>query len=122
MKGIVITTDNKMFVKDFPGEKPLHEEVGEIVGGWIEHVHPMHLQEPFCMIVNEEGRLLDLPRNLVGCGLYGTQEHGQPIVGDIVLLKDGYRDGERDIVGLDDKEIALLTSKIAVATNGKVGP
>lgn len=51
MKGIVVTTDNKVEVKDFG--KPLNEAIGEIVGGHIETVHPYMLPSPYLMIVNE---------------------------------------------------------------------
>ena len=120
MKGIVITTKNEISVREFPETRPLYQEVGEAVGGYIEHVHPMYLPDPYCMIVNEEGICLGLPRNPVGCGLYGTKEHGAPIVGDIVLLKDGFRDGEPDIVGLDDEDVKKLGQYIATASGGKV--
>lgn len=55
MKGLVITTENKMQVKEF-GE-PAYETIGKAVGGWIEVVHPKGLPDPFCMVVNEEGLL-----------------------------------------------------------------
>lgn len=62
MKGIVITTDNKVEVQTF-GE-PLYQTIGKAVGGYIEVVHPKGLPEPFIMIVNEEGLLQQLPPNL----------------------------------------------------------
>ena len=52
MKGLVITTENKMQVREF-GE-PAYETIGKAVGGWIEVVHPKGLPGPFCMVVNEE--------------------------------------------------------------------
>lgn len=103
MKGVVVTTDLDIRVEDFAD--PLYKTVGAAVDGYIEHVHPIRLEEPFCMIVNEEGRLRGLPRNLAGSFLYGTDIHCEPIVGNIVIMKDGYRNGEPDIVGLTDGEI-----------------
>ena len=120
MKGIVITTENEMSVREFSEDRPLHNELGEVVGGWIEHVHPRLLPPPYCMIVNEEGLLLQLPMNLIGSALYGTGSHGNPIVGNIVLLKDGYRDGEPDIVGLDDEDIKEMDDFIARTFGGKL--
>lgn len=102
MKGIVVTTDLNVRIEEF-GD-PLYKTVGTAVGGYIEHVKPARLRHPYCMIVNEEGRLLDLPLNPIGSFFYGTDQHGEPIVGNIVIMKDGYRDGERDIVGLNDVE------------------
>lgn len=111
MKGVVVTTDLEVRVEDF--EEPLYKTVGAAVGGYIEHVRPMRLKEPFCMIVNEEGRLHKLPINLVGSFFYGTDFHNEPIVGNIVIMKDGYRNGEPDIVGLDDTEIEKVQNSIS---------
>lgn len=103
MKGIVVTADLNVRIEEF--DDPLYKTVGTAVGGYIEHVRPMRLACPFCMIVNEEGRLQNLPVNSIGSFLYGADQHGEPIVGDIVIMKDGYRDGEPDIIGLEDAEV-----------------
>ena len=44
MKGIVITSDDEIYIEDFTS--PLYESVGKVVGGYIEHVHPRRLPEP----------------------------------------------------------------------------
>lgn len=111
MKGVVVTTNHEVRVEDF--SDPLYKTVGSAVGGYIEHVHPMRLARPLCMIVNEEGRLLDLPLNHIGSFFYGTDQHGEPIVGNIVVMKDGYRNGEPDIVGLDDSEVEQVKYTIS---------
>ena len=110
MKGVVVTTNHEVRVENF--SDPLYKTVGSAVGGYIEHVHPMRLARPLCMIVNEEGRLLDLPLNYVGSYFYGTDQHGEPIVGNIVIMKDGYRGGEPDIVGLNDVEAEQIKDVI----------
>jgi hypothetical protein len=110
MKGVVVTTNHEVRVEDF--SDPLYKTVGSAVGGYIEHVHPMRLARPLCMIVNEEGRLLDLPLNHIGSFFYGTDQHGEPIVGNIVVMKDGYRGGEPDIVGLNDVEAEQIKDVI----------
>lgn len=86
MKGVVITTADEVSVRDFAA--PLNKSLGAVVGGYIELVHPQGLQPPYCMIVNEEGLLKDLPLNRAGSLLYGTQFHGSPIVGDIVIMAE----------------------------------
>ncbi len=49
--------------------------------------------------------MLGLPPNLLGSYLYGTQTHGQPIVGNIVILKLGRYVGEPGVVHwVSDKE------------------
>lgn len=111
MKGVVVTTDLEIRIEEFID--PLYKTVGSAVGGYIEHVKPARLRHPYCMIVNEEGRLLDLPLNYVGSYFYGTDQHGEPIVGNIVIMKDGYRNGEPDIVGLDDSEVERVKYTIS---------
>ena len=116
MKGLVITTENKMQVREF--NEPAYETIGKAVGGWIEVVHPKGLPGPFCMVVNEEGLLHGLPLNLFGCILYDTVRHGNPIVGDIVILKEGFTTpGERDFIGLDEDDIKFLGA-MAVSLSG----
>ena len=110
MKGIVVTTDLEIRIEEF--SDPLYKTVGSAVGGYIEHVKPARLRHPYCMIFNEEGRLLDLPLNYVGSYFYGTDQHGEPIVGNIVIMKDGYRGGEPDIVGLNDVEAEQIKDVI----------
>lgn len=110
MKGIVVTTDLEIRIEEF--SDPLYKTVGSAVGGYIEYVKPARLRHPYCMIVNEEGRLLDLPLNYVGSYFYGTDQHGEPIVGNIVIMKDGYRGGEPDIVGLNDVEAEQIKDVI----------
>ena len=83
MKGIVITAENTMRVQEF--SEPAYRSVGDAVGGWIEVVHPMRLEQPYCMVVNEEGMLLKLPINSFGSFLYGMDRHWNPILGDIVM-------------------------------------
>lgn len=102
VKGIVITTENEISIKDF-GEDYL-SEAKEVIGGWPEHCHPRLLPEPLCMFVDDEGLRKELPISGVGSFLYGTLAHGHPIVGTIVILKD---EGP-NIVGLTDEEINTL--------------
>lgn len=108
MKGVVVTTDEKVKVQDF-GE-PLYKTAGEAVGGYIEIVHPRHLERPFVMIVNEEGLNLGLEMNIAGSILCGTHDHGSPIVGNIVIMIEGFRNGEPDLVGLTDDEVTVICS------------
>lgn len=119
MKGIVITTKDEMRVQEF--SEPAHKSIGEAVGGWIEIVRPVRLKSPYCMIVNEEGVLLNLPINSFGSFLYGMDYHGNPILGDIVLLKEGIdSDGERDILGLDEQDIKYLRDMVSTKMGREV--
>lgn len=109
MKGIVITPAMEISVQDF--SDLLYESLGTAVGGYIEHVLPKHLERPYCLICNEEGLLKELPVNPIASWLYGIQEHGQPIVGTVVLMKDE----AQDIVGLsgeDMDKLVVMLSKL----------
>ena len=119
MKGIVITTKDEMRVQEF--SEPAYESIGEAVGGWIEIVRPVRLERPYCMIVNDEGVLLNLPMNSFGSFIYGKDYHGSPILGDIVLLKEGINsDGERDILGLDEQDIKYLRDMVSTKMGREV--
>lgn len=109
-RGVAVTTDGRAYVKEFG--YPLHRSCEDTLGGWIETVRPRGLDRPYMMLVNEKGRLHDLPFNLVGCFLYQTHIHGQPIVGNIILMAEGYRNGERDIVGLEEDEAEKLLDMV----------
>lgn len=119
MKGIVIATNNEMRMQEF--SEPTYKSIGDAVGGWIEIVRPVRLERPYCMIVNEEGALLNLPMNMFGSFLYGTGYHGNPILGDIVLLKEGINsDGEHDILGLDEQDIKYLCDMVSTKNGREV--
>lgn len=118
MKGLVISTENKMSVREFTD--PLYKSIGEAVGGLIEIVHPRRLKDSYCMVVNEEGLLVGLPINAFGSYLYCSDQHGSPIVGDIVILKEGFVRGERDFVGLEDTEIQTMADDIIKLTHGNI--
>ena len=100
-------------------EEPLYKSAGREVGGYIEVVHPRFLPTPFCIIVNEEGLITGLPSNSVGSFWYGTGIHGWPIAGDLVVMKDGFTDGEPDIVGLTQEEADLVATMVKNIAAGK---
>lgn len=104
--GIVIETSGRMYVSEY-GE-PLYKTVGRTVGGYIEIVRPRRLPGEYCMLINEDGKLIGLPINVVGSSLYGYESHGDPIMGDIVLMKEGIRNGDPDIIGLTETDIRCL--------------
>ena len=118
MVGLFVTTDNEMSTVEY--DAPNYDVIQKAVGGWYEHVRPMWLEQPYCMMVNEEGLLHNLPLNRIGSELYGTPQHGQPIVGNIFFLKDGYHGGEPDVVGMTEDEAQRLGDKFVKMTGGIV--
>lgn len=122
MKIIVCKTNGQNHIKDLGNLKPedvqevnavLHEEVG----GFFEIVRPKGLQQPYVMICNEAGILMRLPFNLIGSSLYGTPEHGAPILGNVVIMKEE----DEYLTGLDDEEARKMkcTFDIILAIAGK---
>lgn len=109
MKAVVVKTTNEVSIEELG--KPLHMHTQPILGGMIEVVHPMRLPRSYVMLVNESGLLLYLDLNVVGCILYGTDAHGAPIVGNIIIMKEAVVNelGEHDIVGLTDAEAKHFT-------------
>jgi len=100
MIAILIKTTDEISIVQFDGDTL--DAMQKAVGGYIEHVKPRFLQHPFCMIINEEGLLHHLPVNNAGSLLYAGLV---PIVGDVLILKDGVNEfDEPDIVGLDADE------------------
>lgn len=107
MKGLAINTENRMQFKDF--SEPLLDSLQKEVGGYIEVVRPKYLPEGLCMVVDDEGRLKGSAVNNIASVLYGTPEHGQPIVGNAVILREGFVAGELDFMSLDDgDEVGLM--------------
>ena len=87
-KAIVITKEGKITVVDCPEDVSLKWMYSQINCEWIEIVRPRRLKRGFVMIVDEEGLLKPNRLNCHGSYLYETDKHGQPIVGDVLILKE----------------------------------
>ena len=87
MKTLKITTDNKICMIDINMSD--YKAIQKELGGYFETVHAKIMYEyfkaPVIMLVDEEGRCKCLPLNVVGSYFYGTQEHDNPIAGDVLL-------------------------------------
>lgn len=118
MRGVVVTTQNEMYVKEFA--QPLYETIGKEVGGWIEIVRPRGLKHRLVMVVNEEGLLRNLPLNVFGSILYGFRIHGNPIVGDIVFMKEDYTIDGLDFVELTDSDILEIKVLAKNVSGGEI--
>lgn len=114
MKAIKVTTDNKISVVDI--EEPSLNWMQQHVGGHIEIVRPYGLyelevpcSENLCMICNEEGYLLDLDVNVVTSDLYNCDGNSYwDILGDVLIMAEGFVNGEPDIVGLTEEQVQAL--------------
>lgn len=102
---IIITPAPKVTfaVKETDAEKMLRD-LQDAVDGFIEIVRPFgrsggHL----VMVVNDEGLIRGLSANPIGSLIYGDT-----IAGTIVIMKEGIRDGEPDLIGLNEEETELV--------------
>lgn len=101
---ISIRSTDEISVAKIDGDS-LHA-LQKMVGGFFEIVRPRYLRKPYVMIVNEEGLLHDLPVNNTGSMLYAGIT---PIVGDVVIMQEGFNDeGEPDLMGLGPEEASTL--------------
>jgi len=73
-------------VKFYPHHAPMEtrivsslEDIQKLVGGWVELVH-FEQSDSTSILVNEEGRLQSLPRNI----------HHPAFVGDVVVAPSGW--------------------------------
>ena len=99
MRVVVLPPTDKPYVCDMA--EPLHRSASALLGGMVEHVSPVNLRRPMCMLVNEEYMYLPgMKFNPVASYLYGTHENGHPVLGTAIILKE---DGE-NLVGFDRKE------------------
>ena len=88
------------------------DQLQRIVGGYIETVKPRVLHDPYLIVCNEEGLLRGYARNEAATELVYGFSDGE-IVGDVVIMKSGMRNGEPDIVGMDDEEATALANELA---------
>lgn len=103
MTAVRITTDNRIDYVDL--QEPIYKSAGEFVGGLVEHVRPKYLKKPYCMLCNENGLIDKLPLNPIASALYGFQDHGHPIAGDVLIIKED----DKEWYGLDISDILQVT-------------
>lgn len=81
----------------------------QIGAEYVEVVHARGLKRPYLFLCDENGKLKEKPViNFLGSWLYETQKHGEPIVGDIVILRDAIVDGEPDFDGMEAGEADMM--------------
>ena len=85
---------------------------------YVETVHARFLQEPYILMIDEEGRLKDKPSiNFIASYLYGTHEHHEPIVGNVLVMKLGMTDEGPDILPLDEAEARQVEESMRKISN-----
>lgn len=104
MKAVVVTPEGIIYQVNLA--EPLYQSAGTVVQGGIEFVFPPLLKQPYCFICNENFIFEDMPVNLIASYLYGYNEKSNPnpICGNIVIMKLGFRNGEPHVIGLSSEE------------------
>ena len=115
MLGLVITTDDKMYKKEFG--RPLFQTISDVIGGF-EIVTPVGLPRPFCFMVDDKGVWKDLPVNHVGTAWYDALPH--KIHGDIVVMKKGWTVNGPDVIGLTEEECKTVINLVYEMTDESV--
>ena len=107
MKAILITTNDEVSIVDLQtGIQPLYKSINQTLkADLFESVHPKFLPQGIAMLVDESGRCKGLPINQYGSLLYGVHIHGEPIVGDILLMKEGFTQEGYDLVDFPEDEL-----------------
>jgi len=106
MIAIRVTTEKVLDVIEI--EPPVYKGLHELFGDYFEIVRPRGLKHQFVMIVDESGLLKELPINLVGSVLYETHIHGQPIVGDIIIMREIHNYDGADLASLEAADVSEL--------------
>jgi hypothetical protein len=108
MRTILLSTHGGDSIQELADTKALWNHFG----GLFEIVRPRRLPPPYCMVVDESGKLKGLQDNQIGSWLYGADKHGVAIVGDVFLMKEVPGDDGYKLVGLTDEEIAGLAKRL----------
>lgn len=105
-------TNGCMLFKQLSDADLLDQIRDELDGGFFEIVRLPKLSYKYLMLVDDCGILKGLPVNPLASELYGVRQHGQPIVGTALIMREDYVDGEPDIVGLTAEECSELTGHL----------
>jgi hypothetical protein len=57
------------------------------------------------MVVDEEGLLKPNELNPVGSWFYESDKHGEPIVGNVLILREEYGDDGPECAGMSDDDV-----------------
>ena len=101
MLGIVITTEDKMYKKDFA--EPLFQSIGMVTGGFV---------------IDDNGIKNHRPVNPVGTAWYDALPN--KIHGDIVVMKNGWTEDGPGLEGLTEEECETIINLVYEMTDETV--
>ena len=110
MYAVKLSTDLSISVIEKKPEQSFLDFCYQNIGcQYVEHVNARGLQEPYVLMVDEEGRLGDKPVvNFIASYLYGAHEHHEPIVGNVLVVKIGMTNEGLDLLPLDEAEASRV--------------
>lgn len=130
-KIIKVSTDLEVTVHDFPqgNMREQNRALYELIGNgcdMIEHVMPVRLYNELghsdhvkrsnskcvSMLIDEEGLLKDNEANLIGSYLYGVDQHGQRIVGNVLFVTDVYEGDGISFTGIEPETFEKLHEQL----------
>lgn len=114
-KGIVFPAVGERREVELPDNVELFAICKELGFEWAEIVRPVGLRGKYCMIVDEEGLLKPNDLNRVATHLYRC---GEPIVGNIMIIKEVMGPEGPELAGLDDTDIIRVMSMIPKSMGG----
>ena len=115
-QAVVVKTDGTAQLVPCDANKTLSlDKLHDLVGGYIEIVRASRIA-PLVMIINEEGRLLNLPLNKNATAWQSAIHGCQQIVGDVVVM---CQIGE-DLVGLNPKLAKQLSGAFTMRLQNDV--
>lgn len=123
-KIIKVSTDLEVTVHDFPQGNM--REQNRALYELIEHVMPVRLYSELghsnhvkrsnskcvSMLIDEEGLLKDNEANLIGSYLYGVDQHGQRIVGNVLFVTDVYEGDGISFTGIEPETFEKLHEQL----------
>lgn len=71
-----------------------YESMGETIG--CEYLERVRVAPDWAMVVDEMGGYTDKPVNAIASDLYGAAIHGEVVVGDVLLAREGWVDDGPD--------------------------
>ena len=76
----------------------------------LQSIEPL---KDICLVVDDEGLFSGARVNKLASLLYGFLEHGQPIVGNVLVCKNVYTENGIETGSLMDEEVFLLDAALA---------
>lgn len=105
LTGLIVTTDDVISKVTFTDD---NRSILDLLDAELFEVVSLPGYSHLVLLVDESGLINNKPLNRVGSFFYGYEIHGNPIVGDVVLI---WRDGP-DLVSMDEDELMIYKKEL----------